>query len=205
VIVENQLRYGLALLIGFAGACGVSNRTVAVKTDAGASKGVAGTSSSSTGGRGNMSGTGGAKSTGGSGGGTRDAGGSGGTGGAPAVDGGIACDPTCSGDTPVCNNGTCGACLTGSAQCAAGDTPELCVTGAWVPQAPCSGTSPACSNGTCGSVRMSGGIITVGNAVLSAGSGSSAIRLVDHGLEYTGRICGMVKMNQVCVTGGVRP
>jgi hypothetical protein len=195
----------------------VSERKVDVKPDGGEAGGDGGSSRAGRGGQGGQGGS----SRGGEGGsaaaGSSAAGGSsaavdGGDDGGPALDldasvdagsGGdpLACDPPCSGETPICEQGACVGCMNGSARCTAGDTPEVCEQAAWVKRAPCSGTTPACSNGVCGTVRMSGGLVTV-QQVSTTGT---TVQLLEQSVEYVGRSCGTVNGAEICVTGGLKP
>jgi len=114
--------------------------------------------------------------------------------------GAASCTPQCSGTKLVCDHGTCVECLTGSGMCTE-NTPSSCTDAKWVPQTACSGATPVCSYGKCTSAKLTGGLVTLANGVLSAGN----VHLVEHGLEHTPTTCGMLSGKQVCVTGGVRP
>jgi hypothetical protein len=92
-------------------------------------------------------------------------------------------------------------CVNDSMRCDDSSTPSKCIGGNWTPQDPCPTSKPACSNGVCAVATLSGGIVTVSNGVLSTGS----VRLVEHGLEYTQTVCGMVGTQKICITGGIRP
>jgi hypothetical protein len=187
----------VAALATFLAACGVSNRHVELHKDSDASAagpGDSGTSAEPDAGTSAEHKDGGKSPQPGQG-------GSGGT--APTPDAGpsSACHPACSGATPVCSGGSCVECMNGDGRCAVGDVPEICEGGKWAKKPACGGSTPVCSNGKCGAVRLSGAMVTVGDAVLS----STKIRLVNHGLEYEPLACGMVKGSEVCVTGGLQP
>jgi hypothetical protein len=92
-------------------------------------------------------------------------------------------------------------CTTGALQCAAGNVPEVCEDGKWVKRDACSGSTPACTNGVCAAVKLQGSIVTVADTPVQGG----AIRLVEHGLEYTAPACGNVQNKMVCVSGGIVP
>lgn len=163
--------------------CGVPSENVTVRQSDASPAGTSGTGGTAAdGGQGigtGATGTGGASS--------------GGTSGDSGSPGG--CEPACEGDTPFCVGGVCAACLDDEAQCS-GNTPELCVDGAWVPQTTCSGATAACSNGTCASLRLSGGLVTEATPAPAA-----TLRLREHGLTLAPRTCGA----SVCVTGGILP
>lgn len=57
-------------------------------------------------------------------------------------------ESTCTGATPVCNQGLCVACTTGQKQCV-GSTPRSCVAGQWQYEPGCSGANAVCLDGTC--------------------------------------------------------
>ena len=222
-------RSGGALVLAFLGtvACGAGE----FKARDRATDGGSGTGGSQTGGNGGAGArtgqamSGGAPSSGGASvGGSKATAGSGGTAGGPgsggsmvdsgtggskdsgssgacAMDGGAGCSLACSGNTPVCENGICVECETGSARCGTSDTPEVCQNGAWVQQPRCKGAAPTCSFGVCGNAVVAGGTVTVEDGVLSAAS----FHLVEHGFEFSPTTCGTIVGQKVCVTGGLRP
>ncbi|MEO7035634.1 MAG: hypothetical protein ABI548_17045 [Polyangiaceae bacterium] len=112
------------------------------------------------------------------------------------------CSPVCISPKPICESGTCVECAADTKTCN-GNTPSLCVGGAWLSQTACSGQTPACSNGICAAGTVSGGIITVSDGVLAPAAGG--VHLAEHGFEYNPTTCGMVVGKQVCVSGGIRP
>lgn len=57
-------------------------------------------------------------------------------------------ETTCSGGTPVCENGLCVACSTGQKECI-GTAPRSCVAGQWQYPPVCSGVNPFCLDGIC--------------------------------------------------------
>jgi len=61
---------------------------------------------------------------------------------------------TCDGNTPVCAQGKCIACVNDTARCS-GKTPEVCTAEMWQSQTACGGTLDAtCSGGSCIDVRF---------------------------------------------------
>ena len=202
-----------ALTVFAAAACGVSDRKVQVESGDSGSGGEGTSGAGDTGkgggsGKAGNAGNAGSAGKGGSGGSSGegpsgDAGSSSGTAGQAegGSGGGAECDPACTGETPFCEQGVCVACRAGTApRCGAGETPEVCDDGTWVPQEPCGGNTPVCGNGTCSAVRFSGGLVSVG-----ATSATGSIRLVDHGFEGFPTLCGTVSGAAVCLTGGIRP
>jgi hypothetical protein len=168
---------GALLLVA---ACGVSDREVTPKGTAG---------SAGFGADGGLGGSGG--------------GGTGGSDGGSAGDGGaLSCTPACSDPTPVCDNGRCVACESGSAKCD-GDAPVVCTAGQWQIQPACSGDKPVCTNGVCAGARGSGSLGTVRDGVLAPATG--AVRLVDHGFEIMPRTCATAGAGSVCVRGRITP
>jgi len=165
------------LAAGLVAACGVSDRKVNEGTGGNAS--VAGSTGASAGGDQGGTGAGGAMPNSSGSGGDAGEAGTAGAGGAPNPPG----------------------CVNDSLRCTDNSTPSKCVAGAWVDQDPCPASKPACSNGVCAVATLSGGIVTVSDGVLS----TSAVHLVEHGLEYTQTTCGTVGTQKVCVTGGIRP
>lgn len=112
-----------------------------------------------------------------------------------------ACSPSCSGDTPLCENGACVACLTGtSPRCSSDGRPEFCSAGAWVPQERCFGAEAACSVGKCAQPVLVGGIVSV---TQSQGRGATLIR--DQTFELAAPQCTRVGAGTVCVTGNLLP
>ncbi|MCC6214744.1 MAG: hypothetical protein IT376_07730 [Polyangiaceae bacterium] len=70
-------------------------------------------------------------------------------------------------DVGTCDgSGSCRVCTEGAARCASGggQVPQLCVSGAWVSQAPCSGATPNCSGGVCSGAACGNGITEPGEA-----------------------------------------
>lgn len=68
------------------------------------------------------------------------------------------CKEECSGDTPLCRDGTC-VCLQGSDECVSAEQAKRCLEGLWVTQ-DCAGQTPVCYGGECvqctpGDVRCS--------------------------------------------------
>jgi hypothetical protein len=173
------LEPGTFLTAGLLIACGVDDRKV--NEGAGGVTSVAGSSASSGTSAGNDQG---GTSAGGA---MPDSSGAGGEAGEAGAGG------TAGATTPACVNG--------SLRCDDSSTPSKCVGGDWIPQDPCPASRPACSNGVCAAARLSGGIVTVSDGVLS----TSTVRLVQHGFEYTQTTCGTVGSQKVCVTGGIRP
>jgi hypothetical protein len=106
------------------------------------------------------------------------------------------CSETCSGELPYCLDGQCVACRPRDAMCE-GDRPKTCDDQhRWQLQEPC---EVACSSGVCTNYRLTGGISTVSDAVLSA----EGLRLVDHGLSTLPSVCREVDGTTLCLTGGL--
>lgn len=167
---------GAVLLLA---ACGVSDRKVTPE-------GAAGTSGS--GGNAGVGGT--------------NVGGTAGDGGTAGTGGTSGCSPACAEPTPVCDNGRCVTCQSGSAKCE-GDVPVVCTAGQWQTQPVCSGDRPVCTNGVCAGARGTGSLTTVRDGVLAPVSGN--VRLVDHGFELLPRTCGAGDAGNVCVKGRIAP
>jgi hypothetical protein len=92
---------------------------------------------------------------------------------------------------PTCENGA-HRCL--------GDSVQDCVDREWSAPVPCGEPNPVCNAGACASLRLSGGLVSMNGAPISAD-----IRLVDHGFESLPTVCGMVNGSRVCVMGELRP
>ncbi|MGC4092731.1 MAG: hypothetical protein QM756_33590 [Polyangiaceae bacterium] len=138
--------------------------------------------------------------SGGSGGAGGEQPGSGGSSGAAGdTSGSGGCDPVCGGATPLCSDGVCVECITGSVKCQ-GDTPVACVASTWVLGAPCTGSAAACSNGVCAAARLRGGIVDV--APLPAPA--TGLRLRGATLNTVQPTCGVVAGQPLCVRGAVQ-
>lgn len=92
-------------------------------------------------------------------------------------------------------------CREGALRCASTTTPAKCVDHRWVVQQRCSAAAAVCNQGVCGAVGLSQNGITVASGALS----TTKIRLVEHGLELSGTVCGSVAKQNICVVGGIRP
>jgi hypothetical protein len=193
-----RLVLSAAALCWFFTACGASDRKIEVGSSGGsggATTGSGGRTSGGTAGRPN----------GGSAGVGPDEGGAAGAGGAPVTSGGSPSGGSSgqggeAGAAPIPTAGAGGTtdCDEGSGRCDGG-TPQICKSGEWVAASPCAGATPICSNGLCVGLRLTGGIST------TLGAPGAAMRLVNHGFEYTGRSCGNVLGKMLCLSGGIVP
>jgi hypothetical protein len=111
------------------------------------------------------------------------------------------CGDGCSGDTPVCVDGMCVECATGTRLCD-GDTPVVCAADHRKQrQAACSGDAPICNNGVCRDIRLRGGLVTTEPVLRS----TSGMRLVDQSLTRTAAKCLDLDGQRVCLHGGLEP
>jgi len=107
------------------------------------------------------------------------------------------CSKACPEATPVCENGQCVECASGSGRCD-GDSPVTCEDGHWQKQPACGGEAVACSGGVCSSARLTGTLVQTAGDLRTA-----EIRLVDARLDGPTLSCGSVKGEQTCVVGAL--
>lgn len=100
----------------------------------------------------------------------------------------------CSGETPLCDDGLCVACLEGQRRCDPQGLPQLCSPQqTWLNQTACV-AGETCSNGICTSLVVRGGFSS------SKRTESAELR-VRGGFVQNKKTCG----SDVCVYGGFRP
>jgi hypothetical protein len=70
----------------------------------------------------------------------------------------------------------------------------------WLEESPCGGITPACVNGVCASVKLVGGLLSIGTT-----SGGESARLVDHGFESLELRTGELDNRGFSLIGALRP